>query len=154
MSHEKWGGAGGGLHCLIAGIFILLHPSETRVSQRLDGGLFWWGPVINHLETTQDTLATAMPCQTPTVSFGNTLWVLLWRIHQHSQAADIDSDLVQLVHEPWQTAVSLEELQRESASIPLFISLSTYIRKGVRVSHALHGGTEQSFLYPLGGRFC
>ncbi len=44
--------------------------------------------------------------------------------------ADIESDLVQLVYEPLQAAVSLEELKRESAADPLFVTLSTYIQNG------------------------
>ncbi len=42
----------------------------------------------------------------------------------------IESDLVPLVHEPLQAAVSLEELKRDSATDPLFVTLSTYIQNG------------------------
>lgn len=44
--------------------------------------------------------------------------------------SDIESDLVQLVYEPLQAAVSLEELKRESAADLLFVTLSTYILNG------------------------
>ncbi len=44
--------------------------------------------------------------------------------------SDIERDLVQLVYEPLQAAVSLEELQRESAADPLFVTLSNYIQNG------------------------
>ncbi|KAL0177289.1 hypothetical protein M9458_026183, partial [Cirrhinus mrigala] len=42
--------------------------------------------------------------------------------------SDIESDLVQLVYEPLQTAVSLEELKQESAADPLLVTLKTYIQ--------------------------
>ncbi len=44
--------------------------------------------------------------------------------------SDIERDLVQLVYEPLQAAVSLEELQREFAADPLSVTLSTYIQNG------------------------
>ncbi len=44
--------------------------------------------------------------------------------------ANIESDLVQLVYETLRAAVSLEELKRESAADPLFVTLSTYIQNG------------------------
>ncbi len=86
--------------------------------------------------------------------------------------SEIERDLVQLVYEPLQAAVSLEELQRESAADPLFVTLSTYIQNGwpARVSADLTPFSRvraeltcwgesciargQSFLCPLGGGCC